>query len=149
MLESEHGKTERSTDLNVRTELTKLQKIQFFTLKISKITKTRSVRRNFSLFQYRQQFKKHISVEFVVRFSFLWSKNPLKSSKSLYFFVFFRRFWIFFTVFELVFCVRHRNTFCVLRSAFQHNMPTLEMTCCEFTQKMLLLKTDNSGKTTL
>ena len=27
---------------------------------------------------FQEQFRKHISVEFVVRFSFLWSKNPLK-----------------------------------------------------------------------
>ena len=28
-------------------------------------------------------------------------------------------------MFELVFCVGHENTFCVLGSAFTHNMPTL------------------------
>ena len=28
-------------------------------------------------------------------------------------------------MFELVFCVGHENTFCVLESAFTHNMPTL------------------------
>ena len=29
-------------------------------------------------------------------------------------------------MFELVFCVGHENTFCVLGSAFTHNMPTLD-----------------------
>ena len=28
-------------------------------------------------------------------------------------------------MFELVFCVGHENTFCVLGSAYTHNMPTL------------------------
>ena len=43
-----------------------------------------------------------------------------------------------FHVFELVFCVRHGKTFCVLGSAFTHNMPTLSDWCptCVYGQRM-------------
>ena len=40
-------------------------------------------------------------------------------------FVYFGQFWRFLTVYELVYCVEHTNTFCVFKPAFHHNMPPL------------------------
>ena len=66
--------------------------------------------------------------------SFFRPKMTKNHSKSLYFFVLFWRFQRFFAVLELVLCVGHSITFCVLRLAFHHNIPTLENIdfCCFF-----------------
>ena len=71
-----------------------------------------------------QKFKRKRHAVLVCRvLVFEISKKRLETCAFL---CIFGQFWRFPPVYELVYCVRRPNTFCVATPAFYHNMPTLE-----------------------